>query len=241
MDALEADVELDEVFESFGGGGVVFCQQGGKLFSYEFRGGGHPSANFIGQAFVFPYGKPVLSAVAGAAFQHRVQMLDAFFGERTFGVVYDPVDAAEVVRGFDDVVHVDRVFADADGVGLEDETRLVVRESAAFHVVGVVGQVDLHAMIDTSRKTGVLFGLKMLQQSLGRGLVDALRSYGVSGDVPRFARKKGTGDPAGRAVVPDGPFRYSPTLCNLSNRNKFHGSTSRSYGSSLRFYRQENN
>ena len=80
MDTLKTDVELDEPFERFGRGCVVLCQQGGKFFCYSFRSGGHPATDFVGQAFVFAHSKPVLAAVAGSAFQHRVQVLDAFLG-----------------------------------------------------------------------------------------------------------------------------------------------------------------
>ena len=81
-----------------------------------------------------------------------------------------------------------------------------MREATAFHVVGVVGQVDLYAMVDAAREASGLFGLKVLQQGARSGFVDALRSCRMGGDVPRFARKKGSGNPAGGAVVPDRPF-----------------------------------
>jgi hypothetical protein len=49
-----------------------------------------------------------------------------------------------------DVIHVDGTVRDADGVGLKDVARLVVRQSAALDVVRVIGQVYLRPMIDAA-------------------------------------------------------------------------------------------
>ena len=65
-------------------------------------------------------------------------------------MVDDEVDTAEMVDGLYDVIHVDSIISDADGVGLEDVTSLVVGQSTTLHVVRIVGQVYLGTMIDAA-------------------------------------------------------------------------------------------
>ena len=64
-----------------------------------------------------------------------MQFLDESLGERLCSLVYDHVDAAEVVRGFEDVVHTQRLAFDTHRVGLEDVAGLVVGQPAALDVV----------------------------------------------------------------------------------------------------------
>lgn len=63
-------------------------------------------------------------------------------------MIDDKINTAEVVRRLDNVVHVQRLVLRAHGIGLEDIAGLVVGQSAALHVVGVIGQLDLGLMID---------------------------------------------------------------------------------------------
>ena len=60
-------------------------------------------------------------------------------------MVDDVVDAAEVVRGLHDVVHIDGlafalalVIGETDRIGLEDVSGLIVGKFTALDVVGVV-------------------------------------------------------------------------------------------------------
>ncbi len=72
-------------------------------------------------------------------------------------MVDDIVDAAEVVGGLHDVIHIDAVFGDADHVGLEDIPGLLVGELAALDVVGVVGQVNLGAVVNATADFTLFF------------------------------------------------------------------------------------
>ena len=79
-----------------------------------------------------------------------MQLLDKRLGQPLFGTVDNEVDTAEVVRRLDNVVYTDAFALDADGVRLEDIARLVVRQSAAFDVVGVIGQIDLRLVVNAA-------------------------------------------------------------------------------------------
>ena len=82
-------------------------------------------------------------------------------------MVDDIVDAAEVVGGLHDVIHIDAVFGDADRVGLEDIPGLLVGELAALDVVGVVGQVNLGAVVDAAADFTLFFFSESFEK--GRG------------------------------------------------------------------------
>ena len=79
-----------------------------------------------------------------------MQFFNKRLGQPLLGTVDNEVDTAEMVRRFDNVVYTDAFALDADGVRFEDIARLVVRQSAAFDVVGVVGQIDLRLVVNTA-------------------------------------------------------------------------------------------
>ena len=65
-------------------------------------------------------------------------------------MLYHKVNATEVIDGLHNVVYVDGLLRHANGVGLKDVTSLLMRQSATFYMVGVIGQVYLCLMIDAS-------------------------------------------------------------------------------------------
>ena len=79
-----------------------------------------------------------------------MQLFDEPFCQPFFCVVDDEVNATKVVDCFNYIIHIDRCIADADSVRLIDEAGLVVRQTTSFHVIGVICQVDLRAMIDAA-------------------------------------------------------------------------------------------
>lgn len=60
------------------------------------------------------------------------------------------VNAAEMVDGFDDIINIYDLFFKTDRIGLEDISCLIMRELAAFHMIGIIGQFDLDFVIDTA-------------------------------------------------------------------------------------------
>ena len=58
-------------------------------------------------------------------------------------MIDDQINATEVIRGFNHIVHIQHLVFYTDGVGFKNITCLVVRQAAALDVVRVVGQVDL--------------------------------------------------------------------------------------------------
>ena len=72
----------------------------------------------------------------------------------------DRVDATEMVRRFDDVVHRDVRTDFANRPRLENPARLLMRQAAALDVVGVVGEVDLETVVDAPGHFGFALGLE---------------------------------------------------------------------------------
>lgn len=153
VDAFEMLVQVEDVVERLVPPGVVLCQESLHLAVYLFGRRGLHAADLIGQTLVVAHGKPFLAAVRRTELELCVQFLDEGFGERLRGPVDDRVDAAEVVRGFEDIVYTQRLALDAHRVGLEDMAGLVVGQPAAFDVVRVVGEVDLRTVVDAALET----------------------------------------------------------------------------------------
>ena len=65
-------------------------------------------------------------------------------------MVDDIVKASEVIHRLNDIIHINNPVANADGVRLKDIARLVMSQTAAFDMIGVIGQVNLRTMIDAS-------------------------------------------------------------------------------------------
>ena len=106
--------------------------------------------HFVWEAFVIANIEPIFLAVGGPSFENAVDFLDHCFRQFVFCVVDDVVDAAEVIRGFNDVVYSDGIvlaFRESDSVGLIDVPGLLMSQSAAFDVVRIVGKVYLSAMV----------------------------------------------------------------------------------------------
>ena len=82
-------------------------------------------------------------------------------------MVNDVVDAAEVVGGLHNIVHVDAVFRDADRIGLKDVPGLLMGEPAALDVIGVIGQVNLRAVVDAAADFTLFFFSEPFEK--GRG------------------------------------------------------------------------
>ena len=97
--AFELAVEVDDVFERFGGLVVVGLEQCLHFGMHLLGRAGFTTAHFVGQAFVVAHTKPVFAAVGGPGLEKSMEFLDQGLRRFIFGMVDDIVDAAEVVRG----------------------------------------------------------------------------------------------------------------------------------------------
>ena len=118
-------------------------------------------------------------------------MFDKRFRQFFHCIVNYVVEAAEVVDGLNHIIYVDRPISNTDSVGLEYIARLIVRQSASFDMIGVVGQVDLRAVVYTGfHSAGFLYAKSVQQGRMFRPCGFSSRQNGVSRDIPRLACQK---------------------------------------------------
>lgn len=225
MDAFELAVEIDDIFERFRGLVVVGLEQGFHLGVHLLGRAGFSSAHFIGQAFVVAHVEPVFAVVGGPGLENSMEFLDQGLRQFIFGVVDDIVDTAEVVGGFYDVVHVDGlafalalVVGETNRVGLEDIPCLVVSQFAALDMIGVVGQINLRAVVDAAAHFTLFFFAKSFQK--GRGFLFAAAAGGqlsIRGEAPGLAGQEGSINLPGRAPVAYGPFGQVMSIGKFSD------------------------
>ena len=169
--------------------------------------------------------EPGFPAVRRAGLQDPVQFLDQVLGQLFIGPVDDQVDASEVVGRFHDIIDIHAFVRNADGIGLKDETRLLVRQPAPLDVVGIISQVDLGTMIDSTSNLPILLFPKPFQQRRffdlafsGQGSIDM--------DAPSLPHEHGplhlSLHLSGRAPIPDRPFRKVMKLGKLADSHEIH-------------------
>ena len=244
VDALESVVEVQQIVEGLALLRIVIPQKPLHGCWDLLRGGGGPAAHLVGEALIIPHGEPVLAAVGGSVFQHGVELLDQALAGGVVGCVDDQVDAAEMVRGLHHVVHAHGAVH-ADGVRLKDQPGLIVGQAAALDVVGVVGQVDLDAVIQTALQPCGLFFPQYGQHVPLRVRTAGLprRLFGILRHVPGFSGQQRPGNASLGAVIPHAALREPPALCRLRNRNIVHHATLRNEvsGNIIPHYRQNSN
>jgi len=166
-----------------------------------------------------PYCKPILAAIASAGLQHKMQFLDESLGKCIASLIDHYINAAEVVGGFNHIIHIHRLIFKTNGIGLKDESCLIVRQTATFNMVGVIGQVDLNLMIDTAGHLSCFLLPQDLQQC--RCVVFLVSSFWFLRplrNVPSFADKLGIGNSAVGTVISHTSFRKSPFFSYYCNR-----------------------
>ena len=65
-------------------------------------------------------------------------------------VVWQHDGIYEVVDGFHNIIHVHSSIFNPDGVCFEDISSLIMCQAAALDMIGIVGQINLHFMIDAA-------------------------------------------------------------------------------------------
>ncbi len=224
MNAFEAHMKIQQFLKGLFLVRVVVNQQllhgRGDLLGRR----GLPAADLVGYPFVIAHGEPVQPRIAGAVFQREMQFLDEFFRQCVFCLRDDQVDALEMICRLDDIVHVHRSAGRADGVGLKDVARLVMGQAAALDVVGIIGQIDLHLVINPAGGFRRLLRPQNIQKRFRRVgmLIDAFRFFGVFGDVPCLACQKRAGNFVLGAVIADRPLGHLPFLRRLCHRQIVH-------------------
>ena len=153
-------MEVDNVLQGVFLDSVIFLQQ---LFNLSVNVGWcccFHASHFVRQSFIVSHSEPGLSRVRGAELEYQVQLFDERFSQFRSRLFNDTVDTAEVVSRLNDIIHLNCVASNADGVSLEDIPRLVVGQAATLDMIRVIGEVNLDTVIDTSLNPSVLLLLE---------------------------------------------------------------------------------
>ena len=123
-------------------------------------------------------------------------------------MVYDVIDATEMVCRFDDVVHPNRFIRNADGIRFIDIPGLFLCQPATLYVVGVVSKVYLGSVLNTSLDFRVFLPAQAFKKR--RKLIadiPPLRQRCISGQAPSLAYKPCSGYLTLHTIVAHRAFR----------------------------------
>ena len=162
-----------------------------------------------------------------------MQFFDECLAQRLPCVGDHIVNAAEMVDGFDNIIDIDDLFFKTDRIGLEDISCLIMRELAAFHVIGVIGQFDLDFMIDTAFSVAPHLVPQNFKQCMRLFQTTSARLCCICRYMPGFADQHCTGNSSFRAVVADRSLRNAPFFCNFGRFQHIHMITSCLYDTTL--------
>ena len=92
-----------------------------------------------------------------------MKLFNELFRDGAFSLLDDEVYTPEVVIRLNDVIDIDWLFRNANGIGLEHIPNLIVSQLAAFDMVRGIGQIYLYLLVKTSRHTRCFLVLKTLE------------------------------------------------------------------------------
>ena len=163
MDGLKFLMEVYDVLQGLESLGVICREKRLHPHMHLFRRAGRVPSHFIRKLLIVPDVEPRFETVRGAGLKKPVQFLDKRFGKPFLRPVNDKVDAAEVIHGLHDVIDIDTFVGYLDRVCLEDKPGLFMRQAAPLDMIGVVCEVYLGAVIDTTADPSFFFFPEALQ------------------------------------------------------------------------------
>ena len=174
--------------------GIVFRQQCLHFIGNFFRKGCIHATDFIRKFLIITNSKPIFSGIAGAILQNQVKFFDEFLRQSCFCMINNHVDTTKVICRFNHIIHIQHFFFYANSIGFKDISGLIMCQTASFHMVGVVCQINLCLMVYS---TGIFTCLLLFQNIQQRNrfffsFVNALRFLCVFRKVPCLTCKKCT-------------------------------------------------
>lgn len=152
-----------------------------------------------------------------------MQLLDKALADWLVCLVDHHIDATEMVCCLNDIIHIDRaalIVSDTNRIRFKNISRLVVRQSASLDVVGIVGQIDLHLMINATFYPADLLSPQESEQILRRilFLVCPFRFDRIFRNIPCLSGQKSVRNPARSTIITNCSLRDGPFFCRISHR-----------------------
>ena len=85
-----------------------------------------------------------------------MKLFDHRFRERAFRLINHQVYTAEMIHSLQNIIHIQRAIRSIDRVCFKDVPGLLVGQSASLNMVGVVGEVNLRAVVDAAFQPALL-------------------------------------------------------------------------------------
>ena len=118
------------------------------------------ATDFIRKFLIITNSKPIFSGIAGAILQNQVKFFDEFLRQSCFCMINNHVDTTKVICRFNHIIHIQHFFFYANSIGFKDISGLIMCQTASFHMVGVVCQINLCLMVYS---TGIFTCLLLFQ------------------------------------------------------------------------------
>lgn len=99
-----------------------------------------------------------------------------------------------MIGGFHDIIYVNRLVGDANGVCLKNILCLIVRKSASLDMIGIICHVNLNAVIYAAFYLAVLLFSQSLQQCTFFLLEFSFWQFGISWNIPSFSIEESSFD-----------------------------------------------
>ena len=138
MDSFKLHMKIQNILKSLFFFSVVLSQQSFHFIGNFFRKCCFHSANFVRHLFIIAYSKPIFSGITCACFKCVVQFFNKLFGKCTFCIINNHINATEVICCFNHIIHIQHFFFYTDGVGFKDISGLVMGQTAAFDMIGII-------------------------------------------------------------------------------------------------------
>ena len=135
VNCFKALMQVYNIFERLEFLGIVLCKQSFHLAMNILRRTSLHSSDFVWQTLVFSYIKPFLTGIGGPGLEDAMELFDQRLGQFGFSLVNDEIDAAKVIGSLDDIIHIDTLIGNPEGVGLENISRLVMGQAAALYMI----------------------------------------------------------------------------------------------------------
>ena len=201
-------MEIQNIFKILFLFSLIFFQQHFHFLSDFFRKCGSHPAYFIRHFFIISDSKPVFSGITGSTLQCQMKFFDQFFSQRRFCIVYHHINTPKMIRRFDHIIHIQHFIFYTDRVCFKNISGLIVRQTTALNMIGVVCQINLCFMINSSGILTCFLFLKNLQQRnrLYFLFIRTLRLFCIFGNIPGFPCKECTVHAPLRTVISHTPF-----------------------------------
>ena len=138
MDSFKLHMEVQNIFKCLFFISVVLCQQCFHFIGNFFRKCCIHTTNFIRHSFIISHSKPLFSGITCSALQNQVKFFDELLCQCCLCIINNHINTTEVIYCFNHIIYIQHFFFYTDGVGFKDVSGLIMSQTAAFDMIGVV-------------------------------------------------------------------------------------------------------